>query len=355
MANTFTLPPDIPDTGDLIAGRIIKTASLTRMGQLSNYLHAHGGTSNSISQSFDAHTCVTNSKTYVDLCRWRVPMPSNDHTSIEFHVASRLTSAGTGTIKFTLTDGNSVSQGNSTISVTSTASTHTHGTVTHTFTTSTTATYLDIVMSGKVDTITYDLDIQTVASRFVALTTPLATSESAQGTDKITPFGISRLGAKNALTSRAGVQWRNNIQTMRTRKRPLLIWSGVENPSSAFAGRGRGSKTLGIGDCQTMQLQSPLFVGGGQITLWIYVVGISGTKKFAFMNRIFSVDTNGWNVFNFTPDLENTTLESINFGVPLYKVNPTAYTESDTLLDNVSRLAAVNSLPRITALAAWSN
>lgn len=355
MGNTFTSPPTVPDTGDIIAGRVIKTESLARMGNLSNYIHAHGSTSNCISQAFDVNTCVTNSTSFVDLCRWRVPIPSNDHTTIEFHVAARVTTTGTGTLKFTLTDANSVAQGNSSISITSTASTYAHATVSHTFSSSTTAAYLDIIMQGKVDANTYDVDVQIVAARFTALSSPLSAGNTAQGSDKITPFGASRLGANNALSSRAGVQWRTNIQTMRSRKRPLLIWSGIENPSSAFTGRGQGPKSLGVGDCQTMQVQSPLFVGGGSITLWIYVVDISGTKKFAFMNRLFSVDTNGWNEFTFTPSLENTTLESITFGFPLYKINPTAYVESDTLLDSVDRLAVSLSLPRITALSVWSN
>ena len=135
----------------------------------------------------------------------------------------------------------------------------------------------------------------------------------------------------------------------------LIFFSFAINPSSAFSGRGQGPKSLGVGDCQTMQVQSPLFVGGGQMTLWIYVLNISGTKKFAFMNRLFSVTSNGWNEFNFSPSLENTTLESVCFGFPLYKINPTAYVESDTLLDSVDRLAVISSLPRITALSAWSN
>ena len=42
MSNTFTSPPTVPDTGDLIAGRVIKTESMARMGNLSNYIHAHG-------------------------------------------------------------------------------------------------------------------------------------------------------------------------------------------------------------------------------------------------------------------------------------------------------------------------
>ncbi|QDP58395.1 MAG: hypothetical protein GOVbin564_2 [Prokaryotic dsDNA virus sp.] len=358
MSNTFTSPPNVPDTSDLIAGRVITTTTLARMGDLSNYLHAHGSTSNCISQAFDANTCVTNSTSFVDLCRWRVPIPSNDHTTIQFHVAARVTSTGTGTLKFTLTDANSVAQGNSSISITSTASTYAHATVSHTFTSSTTAVYVDIVMQGKVDANTYDVDVQVIAARFTALTSPLSAGNTAQGSDKITPFGASRLGANNALSSRAGVQWRTNIQTLRSRKRPLLIWSGIQNADatpSAFTGRGQSPKSLGVGDCQSMQVQSPLFIGGGSITLWIYVVNISGTKKFAFMNRLFSVTSNGWNEFNFTPSLENTTLESVVFGFPLYKINPTAYVESDTLLDSADRLAVSLSLPRITALSVWSN
>ena len=261
MGNTYTTPPTIPDTGDLIAGRIIKEESLRRMGDLSNYLHATGATTNCISQSFDEFICVTHKTTFVDLCRWKVPIPSNQHTTIDFHTIAKITTAGTGTIKFTLVDGNSVSQGNSTISVTSTS--NQAFTVSHTFSSATTSDHIEVVMSGKVDSGSYDLEIQTVAARFLPLSSPLSAGDTAQGTSKVTPFGLLRLGAKNALSSRAGIQFRTNIETIRSRKRVLLTWSGIENPSSAFSNRGRGPKSLGVGDAQTIQNQSPLFAGGG--------------------------------------------------------------------------------------------
>ena len=354
MGNTYTTPPTVPDTGDLIAGKIIKTETIGRMGDLSNYLHAYGGTSTCISQAFDRHTCVTNSTSFVDLCRWRIPIPSNDHTTIDFHVNAQVTTTGTGTIKFTLTDGNSVAQGDSSISITSTSMGL--ATVSHSFSSATTAEYVDVVMSGKVAAITYDLDIQIVAARFLPLSSPLSAGATAQGTDKITPFGLGRLANNYPLTSRSGVQWRTNIQTMRSRKRPLLSWSGVENPSSAFTGRGKGPKSLGVGDVETMQIQSSLFLGGGALTLYVYVVDISGTKKFAFMGRTFAVDTDGWNEFTFFPDLSNVSPQSSSFGISLYKINPSSYNQSDTLLDNLDRRAAfAGNLPRITALSVWSN
>lgn len=353
MGNTYTTPPNLADTGDTISGRIIKTETIQRLGDLSNYLHATGGTSTTISQAFDDHTCVTNSIAFVDLCRWRIPIPSNDHTTIDFHVNAQVTSTGTATIQFSLTDSNSVNQGSSTISITSTSLSV--ATVSHSFSSSTTAEYIDVIMSGKTNADTYDLDIQTVAARFLPLSSPLSAGASAQGTDKVTPFGVDRLAANYPLTARAGVQWRTNIETMRKRKRPLLSWSGVENPSSAFSGRGGGPKSLGVGDVETMQLQAPLFIGGESVTVSVYVQDISGTKKFSFMDRIFEVTANGWNEFNFLPDLSNVSSESSIFGISLYKINPSAYNESDTLLDNVDRLAVGNGLPRITALSVWSN
>lgn len=350
MGNTFTTPPTVPDTGDIISGRVIKTETLERMGNLSNYNHAHGGTDAVISQAFDRNTCVTQSASYVDLCRWRVPIPSEDHGTIDFFIAAQVSSTGTGTVRFTLTDGDSTAQGSSTISVTSTGSYTVHS-VSHSFTSSSSADYVDIVMEGKVATSgTYDLDIQMVCARFTALTSPLAS------TSEIEPFGLNRLGANQALTARAGVQFRTNINELRNRKRSLLAWSSIENPSSVFSTRGKGPKSLGIGDAFSFQgVQSPLYVGGGQITLWLYVVDISGTKKFSFMNRSFSVSSNGWNEFNFDPSLDSSSLESQPFGISLYKLNPNVYLEDDTLMDTVNRLAVSNSLPRITALSVWSN
>tara|TARA_R100001443_G_scaffold4958_1_gene13609 strand:- start:5475 stop:6536 length:1062 start_codon:yes stop_codon:yes gene_type:complete len=353
MGNTYTTPPTLPDTGDLIAGKTIKTQTIERMGDLSNYLHANGGTSTCLSQAFDRNTCVTNSTSFVELCRWRIPIPSNNHTTIDFHVNAQVTTTGTGKIEFSLTDGNSVSQGSSTITLTSTSMAL--ATVSHTFSSATTSSYVDILMKGKVDSAAYDLDIQIVAARFLPLSSPLSAGAAAQGTDTVTPFGVGRLAANYPLTSRAGVQWRKNIETMRKRKRPLLSWSGIMNPSSAFTGRGKGPKSLGVGDVETMQIQGPLFVGGGDLTLWVYVESISGSKNFAFMGRIFTVSSNGWNEYTFSPDLSNVSEQSSSFGISLYKIYPSSYNQSDTLLDNLDRTAAISSLPRITALSLWSN
>ena len=355
MSNSFTSPPTLADTGALISGQIIKTDSLSRMGDLSNYLHAHGGTSTNIAQCFDANTCVTDSTSYVDLCSWRIPIPSNDHTTIDFHVNARVTTTGSGTIQFSLTDGNSTPQGSSTITITSTS--YAVATVSHSFISSTTAEYVDVVMKGKVTTgSTYDLDIQTVAARFLALSSPLSAGATAQGSDEIIPFGVSRLGANYPLSARAGVQWRNNIETFRNRKRLLLAWSGIENPSSVFgAPRGQGPKSLGIGDVQAMQLQSPLFTNGGDITIWVYVVSISGTKKIGFMGQVFEISSNGWNELTLTPNLDQMTDQSRSFGISLYKTNPSSYSESDTLIDSIDRQAVINNLPRITAFSIWSN
>jgi hypothetical protein len=354
MGNTYTAPPTVPDTGDLIAGRIIKTESLNRMGDLSNYIHATGGTTNCISQAFDQFICVTNSTSYVDLCRWKVPIPSNQHTTIDFHIIGKITTTGTGTVKFTLVDGNSVAQGNSTISVTATSNTAL--TVSHSFSSATTSDHVEVVMSGKVDAATYDLELQCVAARFLPLSSPLSAGDTAQGTDKITPFGLNRLGANNALSSRAGVQFRTNINTIRSRKRVLLSWSGIENPSSAFASRGRGPKSLGIGDAQTIQNQSPLFAGGGDLTLYVYVQGYtSGTAKFSFMNQIFNITGNGWLNYTLVPLLDRITLESNTFGLLLYKISPTVYDNADSAMDSIQREAAIDDEVRITAVSVWSN
>lgn len=355
MGNTYTTPPTIPDTGDIIAGRVITTESLERMGDLSNYLHGTGGTSNCLSQAFDANTCVTQSASFVDLCRWKVPIPSNNHTTIDFHVFARVTTTGTGTIKFTLEDGNSVAQGNSTITVTNT--TFAALTVSHTFSTSTTSDHVTIVMAGKVAASgTYDLDIQCVAARFLPLSSPLAAGATAQGTSTVTPFGLNRLGANQALSSRAGLQFRENIETMRSRKRVLLTWSGIENPSSVFSNRGQGPKSLGIGDVKTIQNQSPLFTGGGDLTLYIYVQGYtSGTPKFGFMRYIFNITGNGWLNYTLVPNLDIITLESNTFGLSLYKIQPTVYLNSDTALDSIDRTAAVSGGVRITAFSVWGN
>ena len=60
--------------------------------------------------------------------------------------------------------------------------------------------------------------------------------------------------------------------------------------------------------------------------------------------------------FTFLPDLTNTTEESLSFGISLYKIHPSSYNQSDTLLDNLDRRAAFfGNLPRITALSLWSN
>ena len=358
MSNSFTSPPNMPNLNVLIAGRQIESTTLQRMGELINYSHAFGSTTNTISQTFDDNTCVRDVASSAILCRWRVPCISSAHSSMTFHFDASVTT-GTGLVILTITDG--VTIGTQTVLVTATSSTY--HTTSVTYSGSTSVDTLEVTMALEAPS-GGEVEVFTITGCWDSLTSPLAAGIAERLTGDITPMGINRLGASNALSSRVALNFKETIETLRKRPRVIWCWSGITNASGAGATAARGPQALGVGDLPTIHI-TELFPGRLEVTglnkvfLAVYVLGLSsGTLDFDFMGARVSLGANGWHTVSIDPDV-NSLIQFNDVGIPVYPVgfdlSPYNQSASSPFIDIDKATGATTApvVPYIASFTSW--
>ena len=363
MSNSYTTPPNLPNTNALIAGRAIESTTTQRMGELVNYCHAYGSTTNCISQTFDDQTCIRDIASTAQVCIWLVPTVSDQHTSMTFHLDAKVTT-GTGLVVLTVTD-DSAFFDTSTINIT--ATTTTYHTTTITYSGSTAVDYLFVKMSLEAPT-GGEIEVLTITGAWDSLSSPLAAGVAERDGEIITPMGISRLGANNALSSRAGLNIKESIISLRRRPRPIWVWSGITNASSAQANAAEGPQALGMGDLPTIHI-AQLFQGylddsvTSKIFIAAYVVNITTVDmEFDFMGDHVVFSANGWQFKNIDVDV-NSLVQFLDVGIPIYPVgfdnsqgNQSGYsTNVSPFIDITKSVSATTApvVPYIASFTAW--
>ena len=358
MSNSYTSPPDLPNLNTLIAGREIQSTALQRMGELINYSHAFGSTTNTISQTFDDNTCVRDVASSAILCRWRVPCISSAHSSMTFHFDASVTT-GTGLVILTITDG--VTIGTQTVFITATSTTY--HTTTVTYSGSTSVDTLEVTMALEAPS-GGEVEVFTITGCWDSLSSPIAAGIAERLTGDITPMGINRLGASNALSSRVALNFKETIETLRKRPRVIWCWSGITNASGAGATAAQGPKALGVGDLPTIHI-GQLFQGRLEITglnkvnLAVYAVGIT-TKdiEFDFMGAHVVISSNGWTSLTIDPDVDSL-VEFNDAQLPIYPISfdlsPWNQGPDSPFIDVTKATGATTApiIPYIASFTAW--
>jgi len=362
MSNTFSIPPDVPNINTLVAGQEIASTTLQRVGKLSNYSHAYGGTGNCVSQYFDDNTLASTSTSSTVACRWVVPTLSSKHKTMDFAIDAYV-SGGSGTITLEIDDGSTTSSVN--ITVTSTSSNYSSASLTHTGTTANPTIELTLKVTAPASN---EIRIQSFTAYWLPLGAPLAAgiSTTASASNVITPMGVNRLGANNALSSRAGLNLRENITTLRRRPRPIWTWSGIYNASSLSANAAQGPKALGVGDIATFHV-APLYVGAErdsvtkEINIAAYVQGLTGsdTIDVQFMGQVISFNSNGWEFTTITAntdairDLSDTALPYYRIGFDASPTNQSATNYGFIKASDVAASGSTPTVPYIASFSAW--
>ena len=254
MSNGFTTPPVLPDSSSVVAGQTIATTTLNRMGDLSNYMDAHGGSTNVISQSYDDDVFIMDSSSTpaTPNSSWQFPTISSKHLELVVYVVAKCT-VGTATVDLDLTIGAT------TLSTVINVNASAYATYSSTITASSIAVtfaQLDLTLTSSASGIAR---IRTVMARWNPLSDPIDAGESTLGTIyPCVPFGTARLGASQALTSRAGHQFLSNIDHFRQRPRMLISWAGLFNTSPVTTSTSP-PRVLGFGDVAVLNTLAPWF------------------------------------------------------------------------------------------------
>lgn len=337
MSNSYTSSPTLVDPGRVTASRTIRTTEISRLGDLSNYCFATGGTSNVLSQTWD-DSCFRqdDSSAFISMCEWYIPSISSSHQSLNIVLSAWCGTAG-GTARFVLDYGTATYTTDITITDTSRySSSFNTGTITLTSTQNEFAAKLTMAVKAPSGD---EVEVLGVMANWVALSSPLPTGELFHTLSRYTPQGINRLGADLPLSARFGVEMLENINTLRRRPRVLFSWSGVEGVSSGdpIADAGAAPRAIGSGDLPSMFSEVALFPGmieDSTLNLFAYVNvkqngGTFTSLSFDLFGQRLTCTSTGWSTFTLS-FRESEVERSAEFGLSMYRVGPddTAHNES---------------------------
>ena len=235
MANSFTLPTSgagaVPSPDAVVAGKTIEAETVGKLTELVNFTHAHLGCSPVVSQGYVDTFAVTGTPADYN-CLWRVPIPSNAHSTLVLLVKGKLNNAASaGSIQFE----EQTNSNTATINITSTSSTWYRQTLS---VGAQGAEYLELqatAISAGLGTI-----IEYISIHWEPLTSPLAAGvvsakHTSSPAEDITPLGATRSTADHPLSSARGVSITRTLSELANRPRPLFSWSGLQRVSSARA------------------------------------------------------------------------------------------------------------------------
>jgi len=230
MANSFTAPTSgsglIPSPDAVVSGQIIQADTISRLGNMLNYAHAQLGCSPVVSQGWPDGVFSVIGTPAAPNARWRIPIPSNAHSTLLIHVkADNSSNAGSITLE-ELTNNNT-----STINLTSTSRWY-EGTLS---VGAQAGTYLEITATA--DATAGTTTISYLSLQWQPLSSPLAAGvvDSKHSSSDITPMGANRSAADYPLSSARGVALLNSLKELAKRPRVFFAWSGLQNAAPITA------------------------------------------------------------------------------------------------------------------------
>jgi len=224
MPNSFTAPhitaAILPDPSGTAAGLGVQAETLTRIGNLTNYLIADAGTESPlVAQNWEDDICAWNGA-LTQVCKWRVPTISDLHLDLDIQIRAKA-SAGLGKVYIN----SSIGGVSVAIAVPNLASTWYEASLT---TGAVGVSFNELTMSLEVTG--GDVVVSSIVIRYRALTSPLPAGKSSlpyQSTE-LTPMGTTSLAIDRALSAARGHELSDTLQGVARRPRMLKSWSGLD-------------------------------------------------------------------------------------------------------------------------------
>lgn len=354
MSNSFTSPPTLADEVTVVAGQPIGEGAVTAMSETVNYLWAHGGTHNVLSQAWADGQFEQKGSTYQTMAEYVIPIISHDHFELHIHYIA----AGSGAVRSTLTIGSNSDN----VETTSTGAGPHIVEQSLIVTTTPTANYGVLSIEVKQAGSPNHHELRTIAARWVPKSSPLSTGALTDGSNTFTPYGVNRAGNDYPLTARWGVNMLENIETLRRRPVMYLTWSGVDNLAAAPTSSSDPAPAvyLGIGDIEV--LLSPVYIplemfenSAYTITAYLKAVNISATYpslSCMILGQEIELTANGWSAHTITVRPDQDEDMSQLFNLSIYRVG---LDNDDLNWDNLVTGAVVLSppLPTIQGVCIW--
>ena len=303
MSNTFSDPPVLPTTSEVISGSEIASAPWGDAADALNRCAGRAGSINLVSQVFYStgglETAYHESASQSQITgRWRIPYASNKHTQLKVTFrAARLNAASSGAVTFFLFSP----------SVSISVSTSFSSTSLDTY-----AANLNIV-GGTTDTnaeLYFRLTnayVTTVCAQWTAQVALLTSAYNIQGVDFV-PHGANAQGTAQAVPARLPLQMRDNISALRGLPRVLMNWSATAQTTVGTGTNDKAPRYAGAGFTDLYAVYDYIFdgtqQGGHKAKIWIFAsdttTTASGVGKIRLFGEVISFG-DGWN--SYTVDL----------------------------------------------------
>ena len=105
MSNSYNTSTLLADPSSVVAGRKIEYQTPQRIANANNYSFAVGACHNVISQSYSDITFIQDSGSFTEMCEWRIPLVSLQHSTLEIVVSYKIHGTASplaSNIRFTL-------------------------------------------------------------------------------------------------------------------------------------------------------------------------------------------------------------------------------------------------------------
>jgi hypothetical protein len=358
MSNSYNTSTLLADPSSVVAGRKIEYQTPQRIANANNYSFAVGACHNVISQSYSDITFIQDSGSFTEMCEWRIPLVSLQHSTLEIVVNYKIHGTASplaSNIRFTLdVDGGTA---NVTINLPNSSNGIANDDLTITMPSPSTSQvyYATLTCEVQADSASSsEVEIKSIMCRWKPLNSPLSTGSLYQY-DSDSVFygkGTARTGHNQALTSRFAHQVIDNIELTRQRLKSYLAWSPVYNSSSSiFTNPADGAAPevfLSVGHIDS--LISQVLISGGwdnvttrKLELHFRYIRSTVAKSFDFFGN--SIDlatgtggTTTWDTY--TLELDYSALSTMG------DTNLSYYTAMlDNTNNNFNTLAGLANLP----------
>lgn len=276
MSNSYDSTTLSCDPSDVVAGRNVTFDTPQRMANATNYAFAAGGCHNALSQAFADRVFIQDSGFLTEMAQWRIPLVSLHHNELEILLHYRTYGSGNNNqIRLTLEVGTASTS--ITMVLSSSLSALASGVIVMTYpaTIPLTGLYygtLTIQARGDVSNNT-EIELFSIMAYWKRISSPISAGKKRlyESALPITPFGASRTGPQNALTSRFAHNMIDNITEIRKRLTTIATWSGVYRPNSSQFPQPEDAAT------------SPIYIGVGDInTFFCFPQLLSGFEELGF-------------------------------------------------------------------------
>ena len=268
----YSFSTALPNPEHASAGSTDTATLMPAMGGALNHAHSRN-TAQVIHQGWvgGVTSVDTNAaSSFTEVCRWRVPVISSDHPTVQGYVRGENTNGSGGIVKLT-----AIGSGDS-VQLNFTGGVGVKTRLQAALDISTAGEYEDIkleIMAKAGSTVVlHDIDLQ-----HMPLNSPVGAGvKTAPGSNRFIPMGSTTLSSSRPFSAALGRDIIDSIECLEARAETLLCWSGFNLPSSSHAISSDTDANLDIISCPMVRVMPDY----SSATVWVRAKNATNAKAY---------------------------------------------------------------------------